>query len=142
MTDSININSIEDLKEFVVKNLDSFLKPRQIILLSGEMGAGKTEFVKQLLAAAGSDEVTSPSFGLHHTYSVRGVSIEHLDLFRLASEDDLHSVGFWDLFENENSLIIVEWADRIVTHRIPMSWKKLSLQFEVLSVSRRRLQIS
>ncbi len=136
---AVRLKSISELKNFVQKNFSALVQPRQILLLKGEMGAGKTEFVKQLVALAGGDAATSPSFALHNTYVASGLSIEHLDLYRLETEDDLQSIGFWDLFENENALIVIEWADRVAVQKFPMTWKKINLKFKVLDETTREI---
>ena len=133
------VHSIEELKDFVKKNLQILKQPKQIILLEGEMGSGKTEFVKQLVSLIGGDFATSPSFAIHNTYETPQLSIEHVDLYRLVSEDDLHSVGFWDLFENETSMVIVEWSNKIKFDRLPLTWKKQILKFKILSESEREI---
>ena len=103
------------------------------------MAAGKTEFVKQFVELLGGESVTSPSFALHHTYLTAKFTIEHLDLFRLESEEDLDSIGFWDLFENENSLIIIEWAKKLNQKKLPMTWQKISIEIKILNDHQREI---
>lgn len=131
----VQLKSISELKNFINQNLLSLVMPKQILLLEGEMGSGKTEFVKQLVLLLGDDAATSPSFAIHNTYQVSNLNIEHLDLYRLENEEAIQSIGFWDLFENESSLIIIEWPDKVNFKRFPISWSKLNLKFESLNDS-------
>ena len=137
------VHSIPELNSYVRKFLPILFKPKQIILLNGEMGSGKTEFVKQILSLLSDHLATSPSFAIHNSYQAtyNGVelAIEHLDLYRLSSEEDLQSVGFWDLFENEQAIIIVEWANKLELSRLPRSWSQLVFEFETLSDSTRSI---
>lgn len=108
---------------------------KKLLLLEGPMGVGKTQFVIFLLGALGGDVPTSPSFALHNSYkTTSGFSVEHLDLFRLESADDLESTGFWDLFtQNASSVIVIEWSERLkdfgVRDQLPMSWSKIQIVF-------------
>lgn len=133
------ISSVPELREWIQNNILPIAKTKQIILLDGPMAAGKTEFVKQFVELLGGEAVTSPSFALHHTYLTAKFSIEHLDLFRLESEEDLDSIGFWDLFENENSLIIIEWAKKLNQKKLPMTWQKISIEIKILNDHQREI---
>ncbi len=133
------ISSVPELREWIQKNILPIAKTKQIILLDGPMAAGKTEFVKQFVELLGGESVTSPSFALHHTYLTAKFTIEHLDLFRLESEEDLDSIGFWDLFENENSLIIIEWAKKLNQKKLPMTWQKISIEIKILNDHQREI---
>lgn len=91
------------------------LKGGEVILLEGQLGAGKTLFTKGLASALDfdPDEVTSPSFALVNKY--RAVfEVFHIDLWRLdASGDPSFAVGLDEILENENAVVIVEWSERL-----------------------------
>jgi tRNA threonylcarbamoyladenosine biosynthesis protein TsaE len=118
-------------------------KPRLLIMLDGPMGAGKTQFTKFFVEALGGEETTSPSFAIHHTYAIsiesekRVLNVEHFDLFRLESTDDLESTGFWDFFRAKQGLIIIEWSDRLkelgLFSHLPKSWSKTCFRFSMQS---------
>jgi tRNA threonylcarbamoyladenosine biosynthesis protein TsaE len=96
--------------------LGSFLEAGDWLGLNGDLGTGKTCFVRGL--ARGSDvpedsQVTSPTFTLLNIYPGRH-PVFHLDLYRLLSEDDLEAIGYYDLFIEEG-LVVVEWAARIAS---------------------------
>lgn len=81
------------------------------IALTGDLGSGKTTFVQGLAQGLGvSDKyyVTSPTFGILNTYPAAPFTLCHLDLYRLESSDELEYIGFDDLLDN-NNIIVVEW---------------------------------
>ena len=108
--------------------------------LDGELGAGKTCFVRGVAAGLGVPKgwpVTSPTFTLLNVYEGR-IPLYHLDLYRLSSEDDLEAIGYYDLF-TEEGVVIVEWAGRI-SSSAPS--KHLSFFIEQLSESGRRFALT
>jgi tRNA threonylcarbamoyladenosine biosynthesis protein TsaE len=127
------LNSYEDTEK-LAEEICSKIKSPQFIGLVGPMGAGKTYFVKALakvLKLKNSDSVNSPSFALHQRYEGKNFNLEHLDLYRLESDEELESIGFWDLFSEENILIVVEWADRIDQKFIPKKFNPIFLEFDI-----------
>lgn len=105
------------------RQLAALLKPPQLLLLRGELGAGKTTLVKgiaQALEAAEADEVTSPTFTLIHEYEGardgRPVKLFHLDVYRLESERQLETLGLDDLL-TPDALVLVEWGDKFKSIR-------------------------
>ncbi|MGZ3804298.1 MAG: tRNA (adenosine(37)-N6)-threonylcarbamoyltransferase complex ATPase subunit type 1 TsaE [Pseudobdellovibrionaceae bacterium] len=121
--------SPKDLEVIVLALLKLF-KERTLLLLEGPVGAGKTEIVKALTQSLGIQETSSPSFAIHYHYENRDVSLEHVDLYRLESEDDLESTGFWDLFGAKKGLVVIEWADRLNQDLLPLNWIKIKVQIE------------
>ncbi len=107
----------------VGRKLAELLAPPHLLLLRGDLGAGKTTLVKgiaQALDAAEPDEVTSPTFTLIHEYdgSRQGkpVKLFHLDVYRLESERQLETLGLDDLF-SDDALILVEWGEKFKSIR-------------------------
>ena len=85
----------------------------KLVLLRGDLGAGKTTLVKGIadaLEAAAPDEVTSPTFTLVHEYRGPHTTVYHLDLYRIESERELATVGLEDL--RDGSLVLVEWGEK------------------------------
>jgi len=112
----IDISSEETTKE-LAKGLSNYLKGGEIIFLYGEMGVGKTTFVKYLInqfqikKKLQTSEVTSPTFNLLNEYDVDDLSIKHYDLFRLKDKSELKNL---DIFENNKSTItLIEWPQLI-----------------------------
>ncbi len=88
------------------------LRPNDIVALSGDLGTGKTHFVKGLVAGCGSDEsVTSPTFTLLHEYRDGRMPIFHFDFYRIERREELERLGFEDYLQ-ESGVVVVEWADR------------------------------
>jgi len=102
-------------------DIGSRLEGGEILLLSGPLGAGKTILVKGICAALGIDEedVTSPSFTLVNPYSGR-LRLYHLDLYRLdQGASAAHAVDLDDLLADEDSVIVIEWAERMGPYPLP-----------------------
>lgn len=88
-------------------------RPRDIIVLSGEMGAGKTAFASAFAEAMGvtdDDQVSSPTFTLVHTYSTGRVPIHHADLYRLTSLAEVADLGLREMADL-GAVVLVEWGD-------------------------------
>ena len=64
------------------------------------------------LGAADAEDVTSPTFTLVHEYQGRKVRLFHLDLYRLETEQELESVGLWEMADSGDALVLVEWGDK------------------------------
>jgi len=112
----IDISSEETTRE-LAKELSNYLKGGEIIFLYGEMGVGKTTFVKYLINQfqikknLQTGEVTSPTFNLLNEYDVDDLSIKHYDLFRLKDKSELKNL---DIFENNKNVItLIEWPQLI-----------------------------
>ena len=94
------------------KSLTPLFSAGTVVCLNGQPGAGKTHFVKGVLAALGyEDEVTSPTFAVCHRYE-KGLPFPVLpyDLYRITDEDDLYSVGFFEDV-NEKNCVFIEWSE-------------------------------
>lgn len=97
----------------LAKELASGFKGREVVLLTGELGAGKTVFAKGLAAGAGVgdvDRVCSPSFTLVNIYEGRR-RVFHIDLYRLEGESDILDLG-WEDYLGEG-IVVVEWAEKL-----------------------------
>ncbi|HEY1080276.1 MAG TPA: tRNA (adenosine(37)-N6)-threonylcarbamoyltransferase complex ATPase subunit type 1 TsaE [Bdellovibrio sp.] len=116
------------------------LKDRAILLLSGDVGAGKTTSVQMMAKSLGMRDVQSPSFAIHLRYeNADGKSLDHLDLYRLKDDDDLESSGFWDLFAAKEGLVVIEWAQRLDFDYLPMNWQRVEVKFAKVSETQRKI---
>ena len=112
----IDISSEETTRE-LAKNFSNYLKGGEIIFLYGEMGVGKTTFVKylinQLLVKKNlqTTEVTSPTFNLLNEYEIDNLIIKHYDLFRLKNESEIKNLDIFD--QNKNTITLIEWPELI-----------------------------
>ena len=83
-----------------------------VIALVGDLGAGKTHWVKGFVAGMGcAAEVTSPTFGLVHEYRGGRVPVSHFDFYRLESAEELIALG-WDEYLESGGVVVAEWADK------------------------------
>jgi tRNA threonylcarbamoyladenosine biosynthesis protein TsaE len=104
------------------------LSPGSVLSLSGELGSGKTEFVKGLAKGLGvTDPATSPTFTLVHEHTGGRIPLYHMDLFRIDGEDDLDEIGFDDYLARDG-VCAIEWADKF-RGRLPA--QALLLRFEI-----------
>ncbi len=112
----INITS-EKLTKELAREFTKYLKGGEFVYLYGEMGVGKTTFVKyfinefQTLNNLLQTEITSPTFSLLNEYQVKDIRIKHYDLFRINKTEDTNSL---DIYEKDNKLItFIEWPQLI-----------------------------
>ena len=93
------------------EKLAAELPPKAVVLLIGNLGAGKTTLAKGIvkgLGAAQPDEVSSPTFTLIHEYSA---SVYHIDLYRLDREDQVATLGLDEIFDR-TAVVLIEWGER------------------------------
>ena len=122
--------SLEDKTSELAKNFSKTLIKGDIVFFHGEIGVGKTTFIRHLinnlqkLSKINITEVTSPTFNLVNEYDVGNFIIQHYDLYRLTNSSDIKNIG---LFENEEEIVtLVEWPEKI-TKSID---RKIDLFFE------------
>ena len=98
----------------LARSLVATLPRPAFVALHGDLGAGKTTFVKAIASAAGIDPamVVSPTFGLIHEHHGPDVTILHADMYRLIGPDDLHEIGWHDALARA-TWAFVEWPERI-----------------------------
>ena len=113
---TIDITS-EKLTKELAKEFTKYLKGGEFVFLYGEMGVGKTTFVKyfineyQKINNLTQSEITSPTFSLLNEYQVKDIRIKHYDLFRINRKEDINNL---DIFEKDNKLItLIEWPQLI-----------------------------
>ena len=118
-SDKIELSSEKNTEELAAKFLNK-IKPGDIIFLYGEIGVGKTTFVRYLVNKFQKEnkleitEVTSPTFNLLSEYQINQIKINHYDLFRLKSPSELDNLGLF--VNNENSITLIEWP-QIITEK-------------------------
>lgn len=95
------------------EKLGALLKAGDMIAYKGGLGAGKTTFTRGLAIGMGlGDNVTSPTFALVNEYRGKDMTLYHFDMYRITSEEDLESTGFYD-YDFENNVAAVEWSENI-----------------------------
>jgi tRNA threonylcarbamoyl adenosine modification protein YjeE len=126
--------TIASAKKFLEKALKEAREDAPLIFyLEGELGAGKTHFVKGLAEALGiKDNITSPTFVLMKKYAVSGSAAArqagkklffHIDCYRIYNEEDARQIGLDKILENPRSIVAVEWAERIADIVPKPYWK-------------------
>jgi tRNA threonylcarbamoyladenosine biosynthesis protein TsaE len=122
------------------REIGSRLRPPVLVLLSGDLGAGKTTLTKGLvsgLGASSEEEVTSPTFTLVHTYRNRSL-VYHVDLYRVEGVHDVETLGLEDIL-SEPAVVIVEWAEKLT---LRTDWPVVRICLEHVEEPTRRIEIS
>ena len=121
----------ESLSSWCDQLIGNFQK-KQIVLLKGPVGAGKTYLVNVLLEKLHFSETQSPSYSLINHYESKSFpSIYHIDLYRLEDAEDIESTGFWDLFSQNQALIFIEWPEKINRDFLPLDWDQLTVEIGI-----------
>jgi tRNA threonylcarbamoyladenosine biosynthesis protein TsaE len=113
MTREITTNSAEETIAFG-RTLVELLAPPKLVLLRGDLGAGKTTLIKGIAAgfeAAEEDDVTSPTFTLVHEYRGSRAKLYHIDLYRIDTQRELDTLGLDDL-RSDGSILLIEWGEK------------------------------
>jgi tRNA threonylcarbamoyladenosine biosynthesis protein TsaE len=111
----------------------------ECVALHGDLGAGKTQFVRGLLIGLGGEprSVSSPTFVLLNIYDTGRLPLYHLDAYRVAGDEDFEGIGFSELLE-QGGVVVVEWASRIAGLLPP---RRIEVTLTPLSPKRRRIEI-
>jgi len=113
---------------YVAENTLKAFPDQRIFTLEGDLGAGKTTFVKAFAKALGIDEnISSPTFSIVHEYGSGDETIYHFDLYRLKNELELFDIGFEEYLDGEH-YVLIEWPE-LARKFLPEQY--VSLQFEV-----------
>ena len=120
----------------LAENMESEKFPNMIICLDGELGSGKTVFVKGFAKALGiEDNITSPTFNLIKEYLNGEMPLYHMDMYRL--EGNVENIGVEDYF-NKNGVCIIEWSD-MIEDILPE--ERLVIKFKIINENKRVLVI-
>jgi tRNA threonylcarbamoyladenosine biosynthesis protein TsaE len=122
------------------RTLAELLTPPKLVLLGGDLGAGKTTLVKGIAAAfdaAAEEDVTSPTFTLVHEYRGPRAILYHIDLYRVDTPRELETLALDDL-RSERSLLLIEWGEKFP--RL-LRERDLEISLERLGESGRRIRL-
>ena len=123
------------------RTLAPILAPPKLVVLRGELGAGKTTLVKgiaEAFQAASQEDVTSPTFTLVHEYHGPAANLYHIDLYRVDTPRELETLGLDDLAAG-NSILLVEWGDKFPRFERE---RDVEIVLERLSADERKIQIN
>lgn len=120
--------------------IEKLKQKTNVICLFGELGSGKTIFVKGLAGALDIDNysVKSPTYTFVREYTHRKGKLIHIDLYRLDGPDDLLLEQIEEFYENKNNLVVIEWADRIKDY---LPDKRVDVCFEHIDENTRKIII-
>jgi len=121
--------------------LAAMLAPPKIVVLRGDLGAGKTTLVKgiaEAFHAASEEDVTSPTFTLIHEYRGPGAMLYHIDLYRVDTPRQLETLGLDDLTA-ENSILLVEWGEKFSRFE---QERNVEIALERINENERRVRIT
>ena len=127
-------DTIEFAKDFAEK-----LNKHSIIVLSGDLGSGKTKFTEGILKYFGlDDEISSPTFTIVNEYDAKDVKIFHFDLYRLEDIDEFYAIGGEEYLQN--GICIFEWGEMIESI-LPKGYIKITFSRDLENVDLRKLKI-
>ena len=139
MTREITTNSAEDTIA-LGRTLAEMLAPPRLVLLRGDLGAGKTTMVKGIAAAfeaAAEEDVTSPTFTLVHEYRGPRANLYHIDLYRVETQRELETLGLDDL-RTDDSVLLIEWGEKFPRLRRE---RDVEISLERVSENERKIRI-
>ena len=130
--------SEQETLEFAI-SFAKTLEQNAIVALDGELGAGKTCFVRGMCEGLGGDprQVNSPTFTIMQEYEVaNGKRLVHIDAYRLSGEDELEMIGWDELLQDRDAIIAIEWASKI-KNAIPHD--HISIEIEHIDLHTRKI---
>jgi tRNA threonylcarbamoyladenosine biosynthesis protein TsaE len=140
MTSQTTTHSAEETIAYG-RSLAAKLSPPLLVLLRGDLGAGKTTLVKGIAEgfdAARAEDVTSPTFTLIHEYRGPGVNIYHIDLYRIDTPRELETLGLDDLLA-PNCILLIEWGEKFPRFERD---RDLEISFERVGENERTIQVT
>ncbi len=140
MTREFKTNSAEETIA-LGRELASMLTAPKLVLLRGDLGAGKTTLVKgiaQGFQAASEEDVTSPTFTLVHEYRGPSATLYHIDLYRVDTPRELETLGIDDLM-TENGVLLIEWGEKFARFERE---RDVEIALERISESERRIRVT
>ncbi len=114
------------------------LKKGDIIVLTGDLGSGKTKFVEGILKYFGKEnEISSPTFTIVNEYNLDDLNIYHFDVYRLEDQDEFYAIGGEEYFDK--GICLIEWGEKI-ENILPKGYKKITFSRNLTDENRRELE--
>ena len=131
-------NSEEETKEFA-KEFAKKLKIGDVVILSGDLGSGKTKFVEGVLSNFGlENEISSPTFTIVNEYKKDDINIYHFDVYRLEDSDEFYAIGGEEYFEK--GICLIEWGE-IIEDALPSKYIKINFKRNIEDDNKREINI-
>lgn len=123
---TLSVSETEDVGEALAKTILENASLPHFVALFGDLGVGKTAFVRGFTRViAPNARVKSPTFALVNEYKGASSSVFHFDMYRIESEDDLYSIGFYD-YADRNGICLTEWSENI-EYALPDSYIRVEI---------------
>lgn len=131
------INNLQELQDFAARIYNS---GKKIICLTGDLGAGKTEFARAFInyALKKGTKVTSPTYNIVQIYELGKQKLYHFDLYRLESAEELYEIGFEEALDG--GICLIEWPE--IAQEILKNYEITNLKIEILNETTRRISIA
>ena len=124
---SQNINSLSQT-DLIAANFSKIIHPGDLVLLNGNLGSGKTTFIKSVCRNYRINNVSSPSFSIVNEYT--GVTrVFHFDFYRLKSAVELFDIGFEEYLNDEDAIVFIEWAE-LFSEVLPKRFYEIKIEQE------------
>ena len=133
------VNNLKETEK-LAKKFAKILTGGEIILLNGDLGAGKTTFTKCVLRALGvKDDITSPTFTIMREYNTKKFNIYHFDMYRLTSGDDAIEYGLEEyIYNSNNAIVFIEWSQNI---KDILNGKFIEINISLVDENKRKIEI-
>jgi len=123
----------------IAKTLAKYLSKGDTVVLTGELGSGKTKFTEGFLAYYGlEEEISSPTFNIVNEYISNSVNIYHFDVYRLEDVDEFYAIGGEEYFSS--GICIIEWGE-IIEEALPNNYIKITFEKDISDENLRYLKI-
>lgn len=121
----------------ITSELKRYLTKGAVLLLNGDIAAGKTTLVATLV-----EQASSPTYALHQVYSKTQLRIDHFDLYRLSNADEIETSGVWEALHQKDNLVIIEWSQKISLHELPKDRDIFQLDITIKDENSRNYKLS
>lgn len=123
----------------IARNIAKKVKKGDIIVLSGELGAGKTKFTEGFLSYFGlQDEISSPTFTIVNEYKKQDINIYHFDVYRLSDVSEFYAIGGEEYFSK--GICIIEWGE-IIKEALPNNYIKIEITKDTQDENYRKIRV-
>ena len=134
------VPTVDEINSLVKLLVQQLLRPA-IVLLSGNLAAGKTTLVAEFCKHFGLNVTQSPTYAIHQQYVSHEIKVDHFDLYRLESEDDIQASGFYDLLSEKADYKFIEWGERVELRNFTLDVPLYKINIQVNSDGSREFEL-